>query len=166
MKLTDDWAAPVLEKMNADLKPGNVKAAKLTGAMLLREFLMLRVAPLQACSCPLWTLGGEDDKLRLNSVALTDEELAAALRLLVEDDQDYPPSVFIPLFHRKDWEEFVASRPTFDVHGLVPPTPPGVPTAQKPVEVSSGESHGEGEEEVDSEETPEEVGETSPPSKA
>ena len=36
----------VLEKMTADLKPGNTKAAKLTGAMLLREFLMLRVAPL------------------------------------------------------------------------------------------------------------------------
>ena len=32
--------------------------------------------------------------------------------------------------------------------------------------MSSGESHGEGEEEVDSEETPEEVGETSSPSKA
>ena len=34
--------------------------------------------------------------------------------------------------------------------------------AQKPVEVSSGESRGEGEEEVDSEKTLEEVGETSP----
>ena len=38
----------VLEQMNTDLKPGNAKAAKVTGAMLLREFLMLYVAPLQA----------------------------------------------------------------------------------------------------------------------
>ena len=38
--------------------------------------------------------------------------------------------------------------------------------AQKPVEVSSGESRGEGEEEEDSEKTLEEVGETSPLSKA
>ena len=38
--------------------------------------------------------------------------------------------------------------------------------AQQPLEVSSGESRGEGEEEVDSEKTPEEVGETSPLSKA
>nr|XP_040258640.1 uncharacterized protein LOC109756511 [Aegilops tauschii subsp. strangulata] len=38
--------------------------------------------------------------------------------------------------------------------------------AQKPVEVSSGESHGESEEEADSEKTLEEVGETSPLSKA
>ena len=45
-KLDDDRATSVLEKMNADLKPGNAKAAKVTGAMLLREFLMLRVAPL------------------------------------------------------------------------------------------------------------------------
>ena len=39
-KLTDDRATLVLERMNADLKPGNAKAAKLTGAMLLRELLM------------------------------------------------------------------------------------------------------------------------------
>ena len=56
-KLADDWEKLVLEKMNADLKPGNAKAAKLTGAMLLREFLMMRVAPLQARSRPLWMLG-------------------------------------------------------------------------------------------------------------
>ena len=43
---------------------------------------------------------------------------------------------------------------------------PGAPAAPKPVEVSSDESRGEGEEEVDSEKTLEEVGETSPLSKA
>ena len=37
-----------MAQMQADLKPGNTKAAKVTGAMLLREFLTLRVAPLQA----------------------------------------------------------------------------------------------------------------------
>ena len=34
----------MLEKMNTDLRPGNMKAAKLTGATLLREFLAQRVA--------------------------------------------------------------------------------------------------------------------------
>ena len=58
-KLTDVRATSVLEKMNADLRPGNAKAAKVTGAMLPREFLMLRVAPLQARSSPLWMLGAE-----------------------------------------------------------------------------------------------------------
>ena len=36
----DDWRVKlVLEKMNADLMSGNLRAAKLTGASLLREFL-------------------------------------------------------------------------------------------------------------------------------
>lgn len=48
----------------------------------------------------------------------------------------------------------------------MPPVLSGAPSAPKPVEVSSGESRGEGEEEEDSEETPEEVEEISPPSKA
>ena len=33
-------------QMVTDLKPGNARAAKVTGAMLLRELLTLRVAPL------------------------------------------------------------------------------------------------------------------------
>ena len=92
--------------------------------------------------------------------------MEAVLRLIVGDNQEYPPSTFVPRFQRRDWEEFVASRPTFDARGLVPPALPGAPTAQEPVEVPSGESRGEGEEEVDSEKTLEEVGETSPLSKA
>ena len=52
-KLTDERAALGLEQMNVDLKPGNTKTTKVTGAMLLREFLMLRVAPLHARTHPL-----------------------------------------------------------------------------------------------------------------
>ena len=62
-ELTDERASSVLEQMQTDLKPGNAKAAKVTGAMLLREFLMLRVAPLQARARPLWRLGDEEDKI-------------------------------------------------------------------------------------------------------
>nr|XP_045084596.1 uncharacterized protein LOC123494057 [Aegilops tauschii subsp. strangulata] len=108
--------------------------------MLLREFLMLRVAPLQARARPLWRLGDEEDK-------------------------EYPPSAFTPLFHRKDWEPIVVSRPTFDARGLVPPVLSGAPTAPKPVELSSNESCGGKEEEEDSEATPKEMGENSPLSK-
>ena len=86
MKLTDKRVTLVLEQMKSDVKPGNTKATKITGAMLLREFLMLRVAPLQARTRPLWRLGGEEDKLRLSSKALPNEKLVAALRLLVRDD--------------------------------------------------------------------------------
>ena len=136
--------------MNADLKPGNAKAAKLIGAMLLREFLMLHVAPLQARTRPLWELGNEEDKVLLSLNALFDDELAMALHLLVGDDQEYPPNVFTPMFRRKDGEQVMVGRPTLDGRGLVPPTPTGAPAAPTPVELSSGEPHGEEEEEEDS----------------
>ena len=55
-ELVDERASSVLGQMMTDLKPGNARAAKITGAMLLREFLMLRVAPLQARARPLWEL--------------------------------------------------------------------------------------------------------------
>ena len=61
----------------------------------------------------------------------------------------------------------MASRPTFDGRGLVPPAPTGALAAPKLVELSSDESHGEEEgEEEDSEVTPEGMGETAPLSKA
>nr|XP_045090177.1 transcription activator BRG1-like [Aegilops tauschii subsp. strangulata] len=130
--------------------------------MLLREFLTLRVAPLQARARPLWRLGDEEDKIPLSSEALPDNELSVVLRLLVGDNQEYPPSAFIPLFHCKDWEQIVASRPTFDGRRLVPPAPTGAPVVPKPVDLSSDESRGKEEGEEDSEETPEDMGETSP----
>ena len=61
----------------------------------------------------------------------------------------------------------MASRPTFDGRGLVPPVPTGALAALTLVELSSGESRGEEEEEEeDSKETPKGTGETSPLSKA
>ena len=45
-ELVDERASFVLGQMTTNLKSGNASAAKVTGAMLLREFLMLRVAPL------------------------------------------------------------------------------------------------------------------------
>ena len=48
VELVDERASSVLGQMMTDLKPGNARAAKITGAMLLREFLTMRVALLQA----------------------------------------------------------------------------------------------------------------------
>ena len=45
-KLTDSQAAQVLERMTADLRPGDSRAAKLTGAMIVKEFMKQHVAPL------------------------------------------------------------------------------------------------------------------------
>ena len=110
----------------------------------------------------MWKLGDEEDKTRLRPGALPDDELAAVLRLLGGDNQEYPPSAFTPLFHHTDWEPLVASRPTFDARGLVPPVLSGAPAAPKPVELSSDESRGGKEEEEDSEATSEEMGKTLP----
>ena len=82
-KLDDQRAKLVLEKMNADMRPGSLRAAKLTGASLLREFLSHWVAPLQAHSRPLWRLADANVVLRLSLDALNDEDLTAALRFLV-----------------------------------------------------------------------------------
>ena len=73
----------VLKRMNADLRPSNLGAAKLTGATLLREFLEHRVAPLRAHLLPLWRLGEADAALRLSFEALADEDLATVLHALV-----------------------------------------------------------------------------------
>nr|XP_020162044.1 cyclin-dependent kinase inhibitor 1C-like [Aegilops tauschii subsp. strangulata] len=111
--------------------------------MLMREFLMLRVAPLQARSRPLWTLGGEEDKLRLSPGALSDEELAVALRLLVRDNQEYSPSAIVPLFRRKDGAQVAAAMPTFDERGLVPPAPLVVPEATTPADMPAAKKRRE-----------------------
>ena len=55
-ELADERAALVLGQMVTDLKPGNVRAEKVMGVMLLREFLTLRVAPLEARARPCGSL--------------------------------------------------------------------------------------------------------------
>ena len=47
----------MLEKMTADLKPCNTKVAKLSGAMLLREFLMMCVLRSRHARAPYGRLG-------------------------------------------------------------------------------------------------------------
>ena len=133
VELPDERATLVLGQMVTDLKPGNARAAKVTGVMLLRGFLTLRVAPLQAHARPLWELEEEGNMTRLRPGALPDDELAAVLCLIVGDNQEYPPSAFVPLFQRKDREEFIASRPTFDACGLVPPVLLGAPAPRRPL---------------------------------
>ena len=85
-ELADERASLVLGQMMTNLKLGNMRAAKVTGVMLLREFLTLRVAPLQARARPLWELEEEGNKTRLRLGALPDDELAAVLRFIVGDN--------------------------------------------------------------------------------
>ena len=77
-ELADPLAERLLEKMTAGLEAG-----KLTGAMIVKEFLTQHLAPLQAHSRPLWSFKGEVDDLWLCPDDLSDEELSKAFCTLL-----------------------------------------------------------------------------------
>ncbi|KAE8820476.1 hypothetical protein D1007_01624 [Hordeum vulgare] len=60
VKLSNPRAAPVLERFSR-----NISAKRMTGGMIVKEFLAQRLAPLQAHSRPLWDYRAGDDELRL-----------------------------------------------------------------------------------------------------
>ena len=137
--------------MDADLWPGNMATAKLTGASLLREFLEHRVAPLREHSLPLWRLADADVVLHLNLDTLNDEDLTTALRFLVGEDVAGPVDALVPLFLCDDWERVVDTMSTFGGVGLVPAEDPEGQAATATVNLSSDDS-GAGEEEDEEEE--------------
>jgi hypothetical protein len=152
-KLTDPWAALVLRRMMTDME-----ASALTGAMLVKEFLTQRLAPLQVHSRPMWEFQGAEDDIRLCSGSLTGEELDKAMHALLEKDPGDLPEAHIPLYHRVDRAALVTAMPVFNELGLVPLELPN-----SPVMVSSGDNAGEKGEE-DSEATVDDVVDVSPPS--
>ena len=68
-----------------------LKSAKLTVAMFIKEFLRQRIAPLQDRPRRLWKLGGDDDKIRLCRDPLPEEELNKVLLYLTGRDPSDPP---------------------------------------------------------------------------
>ena len=124
----DPRAKPVLEKMDADLRPASMAAAKLTGASLLREFLEHQLAPLRQYSLPMW-------RPHPSPAALVDGDLAAVLQSLVGGDVARLEGAPTPLFLRDDWEQVVESMPVFNGDGPVP-----METPEKPVDVPSDDS--------------------------
>src|SRR4051812_31226636 len=134
-EITDPRAKPVLEKMDADLKPASVAAAKLTGASLLREFLEHQLAPLRQYSPPMW-------RPHLSPAAVGEEDLTAVLQSLVGGEVARLEGAPAPLFLRNDWKQVVKSMPVFNGDGPVPVVAP-----EGLVDVSSGDSSGVGGEE-------------------
>ena len=59
-KITDPALTSFVRTMDKELKD-----AKLTGVMLIGEFLKQHVVSFQNRPCPLWKLGGDDDKILL-----------------------------------------------------------------------------------------------------
>ena len=93
VELVDPRAWLVLEKMDADLRPVSTAVAKLTGALLLREFLEHQLAPLRQYSPPMW-------RPHPSHVALGDEDLAAVLQSLVGGEVARLEGTPKPLFLR------------------------------------------------------------------
>jgi hypothetical protein len=143
----------LLKKMTAELTTG-----KLTGALLAREFVRQRLAPLQARSRPLWTFRGAGDELSLHPAAMTDEELSKVVHVLLDKDPGGLPEGVIPLYDRADGAAVAAAQPVFDARGLVPPVSSHAPPPS--ASSSNGSDEGEGD---DSEATHDEVEAASPP---
>src|SRR3954447_19898404 len=106
--------------MDADLKPASMASAKLTGVLLLREFLEHQLAPLRQYSLPMW-------RPHPSPAALAGEDLAAVLPSLVGGDVARVGGAPPPLFLRDDWEQVVESMPVFNGDGPVPTEAPGEP---------------------------------------
>ncbi|KAE8798272.1 hypothetical protein D1007_26568 [Hordeum vulgare] len=58
--LSDPRAAPILARFSCD-----ISAKRVTGGMIVKEFLAQRLVPLEAHSSLLWDYQISDDKLRL-----------------------------------------------------------------------------------------------------
>src|SRR4051812_31139507 len=140
-ELTDPCAKLVLEKMDTGLRPASMAAARLTGALLLRQFLEHQLALLQQYSPLMW-------RPHSSPAALGDEDLAAVLQSLVGVDVARLEGAPTPLFLRGDWEQVVESIPVFNGDGPMPVAAP-----EGLVDVSSGDS-GEVEDEEEREKGP------------
>ena len=59
-KLDDPRAELVLERMTADLKPDDPRAAKLTGAMIVKEFMAITWLPSRCARAPCGSSGAKE----------------------------------------------------------------------------------------------------------
>ncbi|KAE8818246.1 hypothetical protein D1007_04124 [Hordeum vulgare] len=130
-KLSDPWVEPILEHFSRD-----ISAKRLTGGMIVKEFLAERLAPLQAHSRPLWDYQFGDDKLRLWSQDLPTKELNRVIATLLGGELGDLPEALGPLYCLVDRADLIVALPVFDERGLFPAEGSGS------VEVSSDNTFG------------------------
>ncbi|KAE8797314.1 hypothetical protein D1007_27564 [Hordeum vulgare] len=123
----------MLERFSRD-----ISAKRRTEGMIVKEFLVQRLAPLQAHTRPVWEYRAGDDKLRLRSRDLPTEDLSRAVAILLGDDPGDLPEALGPLYNPDDWANLVITMPVFNEQGLLPAE------CSSPVEVLSGDTSGEG----------------------
>ncbi|KAE8797759.1 hypothetical protein D1007_27037 [Hordeum vulgare] len=130
-KVSDPRAVPILERFSRD-----ISAKRLTGGMIVKEFLAQRLVPLHAHSRPMWDYQLGDNKLRLRSQDLPIGELNKVVVTLMGSDPGDMPEALGPLYRLDDRVDLIAVLPVFDERGLFPVEGPG------PVEVSSDNTFG------------------------
>ncbi|KAI5006806.1 hypothetical protein ZWY2020_034049 [Hordeum vulgare] len=128
-KLFDPRVVPVLERFSRD-----ISAKRLTGGMIVKEFLEQCLVPLEAHSRPLWEYRAGNDELRLRSWELTIEDLSRVLAILLGGDPGELPEAVGPLCRHDDRANLVAAMPVFNEWGLL------LAEGSGPVEVSSGDT--------------------------
>ncbi|KAE8778362.1 hypothetical protein D1007_48742 [Hordeum vulgare] len=108
------------------------------GRMIVKEFLAQRLAPLQVHSRPLYEYRAGDEELRLRSRDFPAEDQSMVLAILLGGDPGDLPEEPGPLYRQDDRAVLIAVLPIFNEQGLLPAE------GSYPVEVSSGDTSGEG----------------------
>ncbi|KAE8775418.1 hypothetical protein D1007_52107 [Hordeum vulgare] len=124
-------AEPILERFSRDNS-----AKRLTGGMIVKEFLAQRAMSLHAHSRPLWDYQSGDDKPKLRSQELRIEELNRVMATLLGGDPGDLPEAMGPMYRLNDRVDLIATLPVFDERGLFSAEGSG------PVEVSSDDTFG------------------------
>ncbi|KAI5012382.1 hypothetical protein ZWY2020_024516 [Hordeum vulgare] len=132
-KLSDPRVVPIMEPFSRD-----ISAKRLIGGMIVKGFLPQRLAPIQAHSKLIWDYHAGDDKLRLLSQDLPTKKKSRVVAILMGGDPGDLPEALGPLYHLDDRADVIFGLPVFDERGLLPIE------GSAPVEVSSGDTFGEG----------------------
>ncbi|KAE8802895.1 hypothetical protein D1007_21329 [Hordeum vulgare] len=129
-------AVPILERFSCE-----ISARRLTGGMVVKEFLVQHLAPLQAHSRPLWDYRAGDDELRLWSQDLPTEELNMAVTILLGGDRGDLHEAVGPLYRLDNRPDRITVLPVFDEWGLFPAEGSGLLEASSD-DTSCGEALG------------------------
>jgi hypothetical protein len=113
-ELADSRAARVLGRL------AKLRQEGVTMAMVVKEFVRRRIAPLQRHSRPMWAFTGPSDPMRLQVPSLPSKTLQGVLQLLTGGDPALLPPEGRPLYAYPNAKAFAEKMPRFDEWGLPP----------------------------------------------
>ncbi|KAE8810856.1 hypothetical protein D1007_12352 [Hordeum vulgare] len=108
VRLDDPRLSPVRSRLET------LRAAGVTVTLVVREFLMRRIAPLQLHSGPMWAFSGLEDPMRLHPERLSVNALDGVLQILIGEPVGSLPLGGHPLYKYKNREDLIGIMPHFD----------------------------------------------------